>query len=166
MTDRGPRGQSSGVEPETREALERLERGPREEIQTSAAASRDETRRLIAESGDETRGLIAGVRDETRGLIAEAREETRGLIAEAREETRGLIANAVAETRRHFDVVGESLRGDIRTLAEGVMAFADASLRRDTELGDRIDRLDQRVLGLETRVSVLERSRLPRRRRR
>ena len=30
------------------------------------------------------------------------------------------------ETRRHFDVVSESLRGEIRTVAEGVVALHTA----------------------------------------
>lgn len=76
----------------------------------------------------------------------------------------GRLTESEERTRRHFDVVAESLRGDIRTLAEGVTAFAEASMRSDAELGARIDRLEPRVLGLETRVSVLEQSR-PRRRR-
>jgi len=122
------RAESSDVDAETGEALGRLERDLREEIQASTARTRES-------------------------------------IVESEGRTRELIAESEGRTRRHFDVVAESLRGDIRALAEGVMAVAEGSMRRDTELGGRVDRLEHRTLGLESRVSVLERPR-PRRRRR
>ena len=128
LTRRRPARESEAVDPETREALDGLER----RLVESTAA----THRLIAESEDRMRTYI-DVR------LTESEERT----------------------RRHFDVVGEALRDEIRTLAEGVTTFAQASVRRDAELGERMDRLEPRVLGLEARVSVLEQSR-PRRRRR
>lgn len=41
-----------------------------------------------------------------------------------------LIQNTAAETRRHFDIVGEGLRQDVRLALEGVTAN-----------GERLDRL-------------------------
>jgi hypothetical protein len=108
------------VDAETREALERLERGLRDEIQASAAAT-------------------------------QARIEVRLTESEER-------------TRRHFDVVSESLRGEIRLLAESITVVAEGSMRRDDELGARIGGVEHRVLGLESRVSTLEQP-PPRRRR-
>jgi len=46
------------------------------------------------------------------------------------------------EIKRHFNVVAESLRGEIRTVAEGVGANTD-----------RLDRLDERFDRLEARVA-------------
>lgn len=134
----------------TGEALGRLERDLREEIQAS---------------GVQTRELIVESESRTRELIAESEGRTHGRIAESEGRTHERIAESEGRTRRHFDVVAESLRSDIRALAEGVMTVAEGSMRRDTELGGRVDRLEHRTLGLESRVSVLERPR-PRRRRR
>jgi hypothetical protein len=116
------------VDLETRDALERLERGLHEEM--------------------------AGVRSHFDVRLTETRESLEVRIAESED-----------RTRRHFDVVAEALRGEIRLLAEGVMAGAEGSMRRDTEIGGRIDVLEHRVLGLESRVSVLETPRSRRRRR-
>jgi hypothetical protein len=130
------------VDQETREALERLEHG----LRTDIAASEDRTRAQF----EEVHNRIAASEDRTRVQF---------------EEVRNLIAASEDRTRRHFDVVAESLRGDIRSLAEGVMVVAEGSLRRDAELGERVDRLEHRVLGVESRVSGLEGSRRRRRRR-
>ena len=57
-------------------------------------------------------------------------------------------------TRRHFDVVAESLRGDIRLIAEGQAdlqrRFED--LRRDVK-GD-ISQLDRRLMRLEAQRNI------------
>jgi hypothetical protein len=68
--------------------------------------------------------------------------------------------------RRHFDVVGESLRSDIRAVAEGMVASREQTDRRLGGEGGRTDKLDDRVLRLEVRVSRLEGDRKPRRPRR
>lgn len=139
-------GESAAVDLETRDAFERLERTLREEITTRVGA----VERTLRE---EIETQVAGVRSyvDTRLVETQSALETRIVESEER-------------TRRHFDVVGESLRGDIRLLAEGITAVADASIRRDTEINGRIDRLEHRVLGLESRVSHLETPRPPRRR--
>ena len=54
---------------------------------------------------------------------------------------RSEIRRLAAETRRHFDVIAESLRSDIRLLAEAV---AGHSHRLDKHDG-RITRLEQRI---------------------
>jgi hypothetical protein len=67
-----------------------------------------------------------------------------------------------AETRRHFDVVAESLRADIRLLAEGVTLRVE---RLETTLRDEITRSHDALatllrLGytdLDRRVTALER---------
>lgn len=68
--------------------------------------------------------------------------------------------------RRHFDVVGESLRSDIRAIGEGMAASREQRDRRLDEHGVRTDSLEGRVLRLEVRVTGLEDDRKPRRPRR
>ena len=43
------------------------------------------------------------------------------------------------ETRRHFDVVGESIRSDVRAVAEGVAANSEAIERLGTGLRAEMD---------------------------
>jgi hypothetical protein len=114
-------------------------------------------RGLITQADERTRAEFLDVR----ALITQVDERTQGQF----DDIRGRIEASEDRTRRHFDVVAESLRGDIRSLAEGVAVAAESSLRRDAELGERIDRLEHRVLGVESRVSTLEGHRRRRRRR-
>jgi hypothetical protein len=68
--------------------------------------------------------------------------------------------------RRHFEVIGESIRGEIRGLAELMVISIE---RMDGRIGEQIgrsDRLEGRVLRLEARVMNLESDRKPRRPRR
>jgi phage host-nuclease inhibitor protein Gam len=64
---------------------------------------------------------------ETRAYLDQALGSLRQEFVDLRQEVR----DTAAETRRHFDVVGESLRQDIRAVAEGVAAT--------TERMDRIE---------------------------
>lgn len=56
------------------------------------------------------------------------------------------------EIKRHFNVVAESLRSDIRTLAEGVGGTNDRLDRVET----RLDRVETRLDGVETRLDRVE----------
>jgi len=80
-------------------------------------------------------------------------------------ETRAYIDERVgvsdAGTRRHFDVVGESLRSEIR-----VAPSIEKMNGRIGEQTGRGDGLEGRVLRLEARVLSLEDDRKPRRPRR
>jgi uncharacterized protein YceH (UPF0502 family) len=75
------------------------------------------------------------------------------------------------ETRRHFDVVAESLHGDLRLLAEGIGGLSErvtsefASVRTEiaAEFGEvramikfSYSDLDRRLTGLETTVETLQ----------
>jgi hypothetical protein len=53
------------------------------------------------------------------------------------------------QTRRHFDVVAESLRGDIRLIAEGHVTLQQSVDGLRTELKGDIAKLDRRVTRLE-----------------
>ena len=161
------RGETWPVDPEMRDALDRLGADLRGEIRTSAEEGRAYVDGSIRGSAAETRAYI----DE--GLQASA-AETRAYIHERLQATNerldattaGLvheIRESESRVRRHFEVVGESLRGDIRGVAELVALSNEASKRRDDELAERTDRLEGRVTRLEVRVKDLEDGREPRR---
>ena len=121
------RGETWPVDPEMRDAFDRLGADLRGQIRTSA--------------------------EEDRVYLLDA--TTAGLVHEIRE--------SESRVRRHFEGVGESLRGDIRGVAELVALSSEASKRRDDELAERTDRLEGRVTRLEVRVKDLEDGREPRR---
>lgn len=74
------------------------------------------------------------------------------------------------EIKRHFNVVGEGLRSEIRTLAEGITATNERLDRLESRMAEEFDEikamirlsfgeLDRRIRSLESDVSSL-RSRL------
>jgi hypothetical protein len=79
-------------------------------------------------------------RDEMHEAIANAIEPLATKI-EVREEGE--------RTRRHFDVVAESLRGDIQLIAEGQVALQQRFEELRTELKTDIAGLDRRLMRLE-----------------
>ena len=91
-------------------------------------------------------------------LRGEIQTSAASLLQQIRETESGM--------RRHFDVVGESLRSDIRAIAEGMAASREQTDPRIDENGVRTEGLDSRVLRLEVRVTDLEDDRKPRRPRR
>ena len=131
------RGETWAVDPEMREAFDRLGSDLRGEIRTSAAETRAYVDDRIQTSGAEMRAYM----DER-------------------------LQTSTVEMRHHFEVVGESLRGDIRGVAELVALSNEGSKRRDDEQAGRTDGLEGRVLRLEVRVTGLEDNRKPRRPRR
>jgi len=110
----------------------------------------------------ETSAMDPEMRDALDTLAADLRVEIRASDAE----TRAYVDTSAVETRRHFDVVGESLRAGIRSLAELMAMAIERMDRRADEQGRRTDGLEGRVLGLEARVLILEDDRKPRRPRR
>jgi hypothetical protein len=130
------RGETWAVDPETREAIDRLGAGLadlRGEIRSSAA--------------------------ETRSYVDERIQASAASLLEH-------MGEFESRTRRHFDVVADSLRSDIRAIAEGMAASREQTDRRLGEQAGRTDGLDGRVLRLEVRVKSLEDDRKPRRPRR
>jgi len=111
------------------------------------------------------RGEIRTSAAETRAYVDD-RIQTSG--AEMRAYMDERLQTSTVEMRHHFEVVGESLRGDIRGVAELVALSNEGSKRRDDEQAGRTGGLEGRVLRLEVRVSSLEDGRRvcrPRRRR-
>ena len=131
------RGETRAVDPELRDALGRMAAGLRGEIRSGAAETRAHFAERIEASAAGTRAYI----DER-------------------------IGTSAAGTHRHFDVVGESLRGDIRSLAELMTLSNERMDGQIDEQATRSDGLEGRVLRLEARVSILEDDRMPRRPRR
>jgi hypothetical protein len=70
--------------------------------------------------------------------LGELRREIRAGAAETAELRREMQETA-AETRRHFDVVAESIRSDVRAVAEGVAANSEAIERLGRELRTEMD---------------------------
>jgi len=182
------RGETWAVDPEMREAFDRLGANLRGELQTFAGDLRGEMQTFATELRGEIQTSAAGLRGEIQTLATELRGEIqtsaaglRGEIQTFATELRGEIHTSAAETRayvddrlqsttidmrRHFEVVGESLRGDIRAVAEGVALLSERVDRGFAEQTGRVDGLDGRVLRLEVRVKNLEDDRKPRRPRR
>ena len=84
-----------------------------------------ETSEVIDRIGARIDTLEASLRDEFSSLRAEWRDESSSLRADVRAELR----EGFAESRRHTDVLFESLRDDIRMLADG---FAAVSTKLDS----------------------------------
>ena len=62
-----------------------------------------------------------------------------------------LIGTSAEETRRHFDVVGEGLRADIRAIAEGHVGLVERLDRFQQEVRRDLRRVERRLLRLEAR---------------
>lgn len=55
------------------------------------------------------------------------------------------------ETRRHFDVMGEGLRADVRAVAEGPAGLGERLDRFQQEVRRDLRRVERRLLRLEAR---------------
>ena len=147
---------------ELRDAFERLTSDLRAEIQSGDAELRNALGQLASDLRSEIRSGDAELRDALGQVAIDLRAEIRSGDAELRVH----LEAATTQMRRHFDVVGEALRGDIRSLAE-LMAMSNERLGRRMDEGDsRAGGLEGRVLALEARVTILEDDRKSRRSRR
>jgi len=111
------------------------------------------------------RGETSAMDPELRDAFDRLAEDLRGEIRSGRRDPR-LRRRTHGETRRHLDVVGESLRAEIRSLAELMAMAIERMDRRADEQDRRTGGLEGRVLGLEARVLIVEDDRKPRRSRR
>ena len=90
-------------------------------------------------------GTVRGEFGTLRGEVGTLREEfgtVRGEVGTLRGEVGTLrqeIRDTAAETRRHFDVVAEHLRHDIRGIAEGVIGLSERVDRLGTGLRTEMD---------------------------
>ncbi len=197
MTSWQERGETWAVDPETRDALDRLSAELLGEFRSSEGRTHIYVDGAIGASAAETRAYIDGQLQtssaETRTYVDEriqisaaqtrtyideriqtSAAETRTYIderiqisaAQTRTYVDERIQTSAIETRRHFGVVAESLRADMRGLAEAMALSNERSAQRFGEQSGRSDGLEDRVLRLEARVTTLEVDRKPRRRRR
>ena len=83
---------------------------------------------------------LVRLRSELRSELGSVRSELRSGLADVRRALRGEIQQSAEETRRHFDVVAESLRDDLRLFAEAIGSHSERLDRHDV----RIHRLEQR----------------------
>jgi light-regulated signal transduction histidine kinase (bacteriophytochrome) len=116
----------------------------------------------------ETWPMDPELRDALNQVAVDLRGEIQTSAASFLHQIQGQIRESEERMRRHFDVVGESLRSDNRSVAEGTARLSQRTDRRFDEETGRTDRLEGRVLRLEVRVSSLEddrKTRRPRRRR-
>jgi hypothetical protein len=135
-------GETWAVDAELRDALNQLAEDLRGEIRSGDAETRAYIGEVVGASAAETRTYV----DEVVGASA---AETRAYIDE-------VVGASAAETRRHSGVIGESLRGEIRALAEAMAINNEGTQRRFSDEAGRTERLEGRVLRLEARVTNLE----------
>jgi hypothetical protein len=110
----------------------------RQELRAETGALRGELRAETVTLHGETAELRQELRAETAALHGETaalRQELRAETAELQREMREIAV----ETRRHFDVVGESIRSDVRPVAEGVAANTEAMERLGSGLRAEMD---------------------------
>ena len=129
------RGETWAVDPEMREAFDRLGADLRGEMQTFATDLRGEIRASATDLRSEIQTFAADLRGEIQASAADLRGEIqasaadlRGEIQTSAVETRAYVDDRLqtttVEMRRHFEVVGESLGSDIRAVAEGVVLLS------------------------------------------
>ena len=156
------------MDPELQGALDRLTEDLRGEIRAGNAETRTYVDGRVQTLGARLDGRIDALEIRFEGL------EGRFAGLEGRFE--GLsgrfdaltihIESRFGDLRRHFDVMAESVRGDIRSLAELMAISIERTDGRINEQAGRVDGLEGRVLGLEVRVTRLEEDRPSRRSRR
>jgi DNA anti-recombination protein RmuC len=130
---------------EIRASATRVRTGFRREIRASATQVQAQLREEIHTSATQVRDEL---RQEIRGGDAETRRHMDVLHAQLLERMDAMVA----ENRRHFGVVAEQLRGDIKVVAEGLGALDEKLDRFRGEVGDAFGKMDHRILHLQVRV--------------
>ena len=154
------RGDTLPVDPEMREAFDRLGADLRAEIRSGDAA----TLAAVNQLGAELRGEISSVDANLRGVISQVAVDLRGEIQTSAAGVLQQMVEFESRMRRHFDVVVESVRAESRFVAEGTALVSQRMDRRDSESAERANGLEGRIVKLEVRVKGLEDNRKPRRR--
>lgn len=77
------------------------------------------------------------------------REELQAAVAPLA--TREEVRAEARETRRHFDIIAESLRDDIRIIAEGRVALGAKFDRFRRHVDRELAKVDERLTALEAR---------------
>ena len=95
---------------------------------------------------------MASTREELRQEIRDGDTETRRHMDRLHAEILERMDATAAETRRHFGVVGEELRTDIKAIAEGLGALDEKVDRFRGEVTEEFAKVDRRLLHLQVRV--------------
>jgi hypothetical protein len=95
-------------------------------------------------------------REKTGGMDRELPEEMPARwVEQIRALVQGLVQDLIHrsadETRRHFDVVAESIRSDVRVVAEGHVGLVERLDRFQQEVRRDLRRVERRLLRLEAR---------------
>jgi hypothetical protein len=143
---------------------EDLERRLSAEMQDFAKALRTEVR-LVDEKADRRSGDLEGrLSAEMQDFAKALRTEIHAVDEKADRRSgdlEGRLRSEMQDVRRHFDVVGEGLRSDIRLVAEGVAGLDEKStlefVRVREEIGEVKSLLQVSYGDLDRRVQALER---------
>jgi hypothetical protein len=158
------RGDTLPVDPEMREAFDRLGADLRTEIRSGDAA----TLAAVNQLGVELRGEMQAQGMELRGEMqvqgAELRGEIQTSAAGVLQQMLQQMGEFESRMRRHFDVAAESVRAESRFVVEGTALLSQRMDRRDSEDAERHGGLEGRVVKLEVRVKSLEDKQKSRRR--
>ena len=180
------RGDTLPVDPEMREAFDRLGANLHGEISSVDANLRGVISQVAVDLRGEMQTMAVDLRGEMQALGAELRSEIRSgdattlaavnqlgvdLRGEIQTSAAGILQQMLQQMgefesrmRRHFDVAAESVRAESRFVAEGAALLSQRMDRRDSEDTERHDGLEGRVVKLEVRVKSLEDKQKPRRR--
>jgi DNA anti-recombination protein RmuC len=113
---------------------------------------RQEMAVMGADLRQEIHTTIEQVRTELRQEIRDGDRETRRYMEVLHAQLLERMDATAAETRRHFGVVSESLRSDIKTVAEGVGALDEKVERFRGEVNQEFAKVDRRFLHLQVRA--------------
>ena len=133
------------------------------------------TKRRLDDNDPATRGMLKDLA--TKDMLKDLRLATKDMVEDLRLATKDMfkdvatkdmlkdmatkdwVAEQMAETRRHFDVLGESLRDDIRLIADGlaantvvlqrVVTTLESTTQRTATTELRVDDHERRISGLE-----------------
>ena len=64
---------------------------------------------------------------------------------------------AIDEIKRHFGVVSEQIRGDVRAVAEALVVFREETTRRFDEVEQRFEQVDRRFDAIAHRFEQVDR---------
>ena len=128
------------MDAETRAYLDQVLGAFRDDVSRGFGTLREEFGTLREEFGTlrEEFGTLRGEFGTLRGEFGTLRGEF-GTLREEFEALRQEVRDTASETRRHFDVVAEYLRHDIRGIAEGVIGLSERVDRLGTGLRTEMD---------------------------
>jgi hypothetical protein len=110
-----------------------------------AGGLRSEIRVVDEGLRSEMHDLAGGLRSEIRVVDEGLRWEMHDLAGGLRSEIRVVdekVDRRFVDLKRHFDVVGESLRSDIRTVAEGFVSTNERLDRIESAMSERFGELE------------------------